>query len=292
VFTPYWRAWSAYRWRAPLPPPRAVPAPAGLEAGIIPGLSDLTGGSPSPSRPRGGEAAARRRLRRWLSTGLAGYAARRDDLAADATSRLSADLHFGTVSPAELAAAARDLPAGEAYLRQLCWRDFYLQVTAAFPDIAARDYRPRRADWRHDPEAQQAWCAGQTGIPVVDAGLRQLAAEGFLPNRARMLTAAALTRHLGIHWTAGARHFAALLVDGDVASNGGNWQWIAGTGHDTRPRRRFNLLRQAHRFDPAGDYVRRHIPELAGIAGPAVHQPWRLPAARYHPPLPQLGQAG
>ena len=118
------------------------------------------------------------------------------------------------------------------------------------------------------------------------------AREGYLPNRARLITAAALTRHLGIHWTIGERYFARLLVDGDLASNAGNWQWIAGTGNDTRPNRRFSLLRQAHRFDPAGDYVRRYVPELAGIDGAAVHEPWRLRAARYPPPLPQLGLGG
>jgi deoxyribodipyrimidine photo-lyase len=227
-------------------------------------------------------------MARWLGAGLAGFPGRRDVLAGAATSRLSADLHFGTISPLELATSAAGAAGGEAYVRQLCWRDFYLQVTGAFPDIATRDYRPRRDDWRDDPQSYQAWCAGQTGIPIVDAGMRQLAAEGFMHNRARMLVAYALTKQLRIHWTAGARHFSALLVDGDVASNAGNWQWIAGTGNDTRPGRRFNLLRQAHRFDPDGDYVRRYVPELAAVPGPEVHQPWRLPAVRYPRPLAAL----
>jgi deoxyribodipyrimidine photo-lyase len=288
VFTPYWRAWSAYPWRQPLPAPKHVAAPRGADAGMLPGREDLTRGPLAASLPRGGETEARRRVARWLDAGLAGYPDRRDDLAGAATSRLSADLHFGTVSPLELAASAAGVPGGEAYARQLCWRDFYLQVTAAFPDIATRDYRPRRDDWRDDPRSYQAWCAGQTGIPIVDAGMRQLAAEGFMHNRARMLVAYALTKQLRIHWTAGARHFSALLVDGDVASNGGNWQWTAGTGNDTRPGRRFNLLRQAHRFDPDGDYVRRYIPELAAVPGPEVHQPWRLPALRYPRPLAAL----
>lgn len=283
VFTPYWRAWSANRWRRPLPAPRRVATPVGVNPGGLPLPKPLTG-----PLPRGGETAARRRMARWLDAGLAGYPSSHDDLAGAATSRLSADLHFGTISPLELALAATATPGGDAYVRQLCWRDFYMQVTAAFPDIATRDYRPRRHDWRDDPQAYQAWCAGQTGIPIVDAGMRQLQSEGFMHNRARMLTASALTKQLDIHWTSGARHFAHLLIDGDIANNSGNWQWIAGTGNDTRPGRRFNLLRQAHRFDPAGDYVRRYIPELAAVPGPQVHEPWQLPAVRYPHPLAEL----
>lgn len=288
VFTPYWRAWSTCRWRQPLPAPKHVAVPPGADAGALPTPKDLIRVPLAASLPRGGETAARGRMARWLDAGLAGYPGRHDDLAGAATSRLSADLHFGTLSPLELALAATAIPGGDAYIRQLCWRDFYLQVTAAFPDITTRDYRPRQDDWRDDPQAYQAWCAGQTGIPIVDAGMRQLQAEGFMHNRARMLTASALTKQLRIHWTAGARHFSSLLIDGDIANNAGNWQWIAGTGNDTRPGRRFNLLRQAHRFDPAGDYVRRYIPELATIPGPQVHQPWRLPTVRYHQPLAEL----
>ena len=288
VFTPYWRAWSTCRWRRPLPAPDHIGAPPGADPRALPAPKDLIRGPLAASLPRGGETAARERMARWLDDGLAGYPGRHDDLADAATSRLSADLHFGTISPLELALAATGLPGGDAYLRQLCWRDFYLQVASAFPDIATRDYRPRREDWREDPQAYLAWCAGQTGIPIVDAGMRQLAAEGFMHNRARMLTAFTLTKQLRIHWTAGARHFSGLLVDGDIASNAGNWQWIAGTGNDTRPGRRFNLLRQAHRFDPDGDYVRRYVPELAAVPRPEIHQPWRLPAVRYPRPLAAL----
>jgi deoxyribodipyrimidine photo-lyase len=288
VFTPYWRAWSTCRWRQPLPAPEHVAAPPGADPGVLPTPEDLIHGPPAASLPRGGETAARGRMARWLDAGLAGYPGRHDDLAGAATSRLSADLHFGTISPLELALAAAGISDDDAYVRQLCWRDFYMQVAAAFPDIATRDYRPRRDDWRDDPQAYQAWCAGQTGIPIVDAGMRQLAAEGFMHNRARMLTAFALTKQLRIHWTVGASHFSGLLLDGDIASNAGNWQWTAGTGNDTRPGRWFNLLRQAGRFDPAGDYVRRYIPELAAVPGPQVHQPWRLPAVRYPKPLAEL----
>jgi deoxyribodipyrimidine photo-lyase len=215
---------------------------------------------------------------RWLRTGLKAYADKHDDLPGDATSRLSADLHFGCLSPLELAVRARKAgeKGGEAYVRQLCWRDFHAQVAAAFPGLPRRDYRPRRAGWREDAHALDAWKNGQTGYPIVDAGMRQLVAEGYMHNRARLLVASFLTKQLNIHWTEGAQHFFDLLGDGDIASNAGNWQWVAGTGNDTRPNRRFNLLRQAHRFDPEGRYVRRYVPELTSVEGSAVHAPWKL----------------
>lgn len=279
VFTPYWRAWTGQEWRHRAAVPEKVSVPPGIQAGDLPGLASLGAAHTTARLPEGGESAARHRMGRWLSTGLDGYAAGHDDLPGDATSRLSTDLHFGCLSPLELAARARAVggDGAVAYVRQLCWRDFHAQVTAAFPDLPRRDYRPRRDGWRDDPDAVEAWKAGQTGYPIVDAGMRQMAAEGFMHNRARLLTASFLTRQLRVHWTEGARHFFDLLTDGDIANNAGNWQWVAGTGNDTRPNRQFNLLRQAHRFDPDGDYVRRYVPELASIPGGAVHAPWTLP---------------
>lgn len=286
VFTPYWRAWISYRWRSGAAVPDKVRGPAAVGPGRLPGVG---GGTTSAGLPGGGESAARRRMDRWLRTGIEEYAGRHDDLPGDATSRLSADLHFGCLSPLELAVRAGQAggEGGEAYVRQLCWRDFHAQVAAAFPALPRRDYRPRRAGWREDAHALDAWKNGQTGFPIVDAGMRQLAVEGFMPNRARLLVASFLTRQLGMHWTEGARHFFDLLVDGDIANNAGNWQWVAGTGNDTRPNRRFNLLRQAHRFDPEGEYVRRYVPELAAIGGGEVHAPWRLDRQPrgYPPPL-------
>ncbi len=181
-----------------------------------------------------------------------------------------------------MAAGALDRPAGneqgEEFRRQLAWRDFFYQVTAAFPDIARKNYRPGAA-WHQDQAALDAWCAGQTGIPIVDAGLRQLAAEGFMHNRARMITASFLTRNLGIDWRHGYAHFGGLLADGDVACNAGNWQWVAGTGNNTRPNRVMNPLRQAQRFDHGGQYVRRYVPELAGLDPAYIQTPWKLTAA-------------
>jgi deoxyribodipyrimidine photo-lyase len=172
-------------------------------------------------------------------------------------------------------------------VRQLCWRDFFHQVLAARPDAAWADYRPRGDRWRDDPVALGAWRDGTTGYPVVDAGMRQLRAEGFMPNRARMVVASFLTKDLNVDWRLGARHFLDWLVDGDLANNNLNWQWIAGTGTDTDPRRVFNPIVQGRRFDPGGDYVRRHVPELAGVAGPAVHDPdpETRRACGYPPPI-------
>jgi deoxyribodipyrimidine photo-lyase len=161
------------------------------------------------------------------------------------------------------------------------WRDFFLQVLAVNPSYPHMDYRSRGARWRDDPDGLAAWKDGRTGVPIVDAGMRQLRAEGFMHNRARLITASFLVKDLRIDWRSGAAHFWEFLVDGDIASNAGNWQWVAGTGNDTRPNRRFNPIRQARRFDPTGDYVRRYVPELRAIAGREVHEPWKLdPDAR------------
>ena len=278
VFTPYWRAWLAAAWRQPAQAPSAVRLPTGIDPGHLPTIGK---GSSQALLP-GGEQAGLDRVNAWLDGPLKEYGDQRDNLADDNTSRLSAYLRFGCVSPLALARAALLRPDGGEYCRQLAWRDFFHQVTAAFPDIATVDYRPSAAgprQWAEDPDALDAWRAGRTGIPVVDAGLRQLAAEGFMHNRARMITASFLTRTLGIDWRHGYRHFRELLADGDVACNAGNWQWVAGTGKNPRPGRVMNPLRQATRFDHDGDYVRRYVPELASLGAPYIHTPWKLPAA-------------
>jgi deoxyribodipyrimidine photo-lyase len=297
VFTPYWRRWSSMPWRPVPPTPRRVAVPKDLWPGSIPEPTGVNSKPESPRRARGGETQARRLANSWVRHHLAAYASGHDDLAGDRTSRLSPYLHFGCVSAAELAHRATAAPGGEPFVRQLCWRDFHHQVLAAFPDLPRDDYRPHRRRWEHNPAALEAWRVGLTGIPIVDAGMRQLLNEGWMANRARLLVASCLTKDMGLDWRAGAEHFADWLVDADVANNSGNWQWVAGTGNDTRPNRRFNLLHQAHRYDPAGDYVRRYLPELAGIPGAAVHQPWRLPDSQrrrldYPQPIIDLNPVG
>jgi deoxyribodipyrimidine photo-lyase len=286
VFTPYWHAWRQARWRQTLAAPHTVRLPPGVRAGALP----RRGTDASPRLPPGGETAGWQRARAWLDGPLSGYAEGHDDLAGDRTSRLSAYLRFGCLSSLQLASRARRCPGGEEFTRQLAWRDFFYQVMGAFPDMATTACRPREPRWRRDQDAFDTWRAGRTGVPIVDAGLRQLAAEGYMHNRARLITAHFLTRILQIDWRLGYLHFFALLTDGDVASNAGNWQWVAGTGNNPRPGRTMNMLRQARRFDPSGDYIRRYIPELAGLDAPDIYMPWRLPASvhgrlRYPEPM-------
>ncbi|HET9519362.1 MAG TPA: deoxyribodipyrimidine photo-lyase [Actinoplanes sp.] len=277
VFSPYHRAWVSARWRDECAEPRRITLPEGINAGELP---EPPVGE-SPQAVAGGETEGLRRLAAWLRRCDA-YDELHDDLAADATSRLSPYLRFGCVSPLAVATAVRKLDGAgaAAFARQLAWRDFYYQVAAEFPQLATQAYRPAGdAGWRHDPQALRRWQDGLTGVPVVDAGMRQLRAQGWMHNRARLITAAFLTKHLGLDWRAGVQWFFRWLLDGDGANNAGNWQWVAGTGNDTRPYRRFNPVRQALRFDPDGVYVRRWVPELASIADGAVHQPWRLPGS-------------
>jgi deoxyribodipyrimidine photo-lyase len=273
VFTPYWRAWQAARKRAVEKAPARVALPSGLAVGRLPASAPGTGFA------TGGETAGRARVGAWRRA-VADYGDGHDDLPGDATSRLSPYLHFGCVSIVDLVAAMSRVDGAEPFVRQICWRDFYAQVLRAFPCLRTRPFRSGAAeDWHTDRTALQAWQAGQTGMPIVDAGMRQLLAEGWMHNRARLITASYLTKHLGLDWRSGAAWFDAHLLDADVANNYGNWQWVAGTGTDTKPYRRFNPVRQALRFDPDGEYVRRHVPELAGVRGKAVHAPWDLDAA-------------
>jgi deoxyribodipyrimidine photo-lyase len=263
VFTPYWRRWRMEPRRPLLPAPERVPAPEGVRWGELPQLRELVGGELAPKLPRGGETAGRARLDRWLAEGLSRYPERRDVLAADGTSRLSPYLHFGCVSPLEVVARSLGRQGGEEFVRQLCWRDFHHQLVAARPELAREDMRPRESEWTDDDELLAAWKEGRTGVPLVDAAMRQLLREGWMHNRARMVAGSYLTKQLGIDWRAGAAHFFEHLVDGDVANNTGNWQWIAGTGADTRPYRKLSPQRQAERFDPDGLYVGRYAPDLA-----------------------------
>ena len=272
VFTPYHRAWLAHRWRAIVPTPEAIDLPD-LDTGSVPALGALVTGDRSPDVIRGGETEATARLAAWASSSLRAYDDNHDDLAADRTSRISADLHLGCLSPLEVAMRLRRREGGGPFVRQLCWRDFYHQVLAARPDAAHADYRPRGDRWNEDDDELRAWKDGRTGYPIVDAGMRQLRREGFMHNRARMVVASFLVKDLYLDWRLGAAHFMDLLIDGDLANNQLNWQWVAGTGSDTNAHRVFNPLRQAERFDPTGDYIRRYVDELAGLSAKEAHDP-------------------
>lgn len=274
VFTPYFRHWIQRSRRPQVPAPNGLRLPPALDTGAAPATGSVSGWD-------GGESAARQRVSRWLTDGVSQYTDLQDVLDVDGTSHLSPYLHFGFISAVELAdRASRCSGAGaDGFVRQLAWRDFHHQVLAARPKSAWQDYRARGDQWCHNPSAWRAWQAGETGYPVVDAGMRQLAAIGWMHSRARMIVASFLTKTLYLDWRLGAQHFLDHLLDGDIANNNLNWQWVAGTGTDTRPNRVLNPLRQAERFDSSGDYVRRWVPELADVDDPVgIHRPWRLSA--------------
>lgn len=299
VFTPYYRRWSQQARRRPLPAPRSIRLPR-VDLGKRTSGGELGGLDAAPELPPGGETEGRRRLAGWCRR-VAGYEQTQDRLSEDGTSGLSPYLHFGCLSATEVAHRVHNGPAGDsegvaAFVRQLAWRDFHHQVLAARPDAARNDYRPRHDRWRRDRRALDAWRQGRTGYPVVDAAMRQLLARGWMHNRARLIVGSFLTKTLYLDWRWGAAHFLAHLVDGDVANNQLNWQWVAGTGTDTRPNRVLNPVAQGRRHDPDGDYVRRWVPELARVPGGAVHEPWRLPAERrrelhYPDPIVELRDA-
>ena len=237
----------------------------------------------APSRRAGARALAGEVLRRFLAGPVASYADGRDRLVGNEVSRLSPYLHFGCVSPREI---EERLPRGEgpaAYRRQLGWRDFYAHVLGHFPANARSEFQERYRGairWSRARRRFEAWCEGRTGYPAVDAGMRQLRREGWMHNRARLLVGSFLTKDLGIDWRWGERWFMRMLLDGDEASNNGNWQWIASVGVDPQPafRRIFNPARQQERFDPDGAYVRRYVPELADVPDAYLREPWTMPA--------------
>ncbi len=294
VFTPYLRAWSAHPRRQVLAAPRAVRTPTDIEPGRL--LQPSRYRPTATYLPQGGEHAARRRLRRFASEEAASYGASRNDLAGDATSRLSPHLRFGCISANEVVSVAAGIGGAEGWVRQIAWRDFFRQLQFAEPSMTRHDLRPGRAPTPVlDEVIVEAWSSGRTGIPLVDAAMRQLLQEGWMHNRARMVAASFLTRTAGASWQEGARYFSRHLVDGDPASNAGNWQWVAGTGAAPRRGPALNPIRQARRFDPSGEYVRRHVPELSAVRDDRIFRPWidpdLLAATGYPPPLlePPIG---
>jgi len=287
VYSPFLRAWQRLDRRVVLDAPARldVGRPAGLDPGPIPTLADLgLGEEPSadPDRlPEPGEPAARARLARWLEHGIDAYADTRDRLdLEDGTSRLSPDLHLGLLSPLE--AFERAAGAGDGrrtFRKELVWREFYAHVLFHEPAVRHRAFRPAfdTVAWSTDADVLEAWRRGRTGYPVIDAAMRQLAATGWMPNRARMLVASFLTKDLLVDWRSGEAHFLRELVDGDVASNNGGWQWAASTGTDPQPYFRiFHPVTQGRRHDPDGAYVRRWLPELVAVPTARIHAPWEM----------------
>ena len=289
VFTPFSRAWRTHGWPDPAPAARRVRWARRVDGAGPPAAPPV-----DAQRPEPGETAAQRAARRFLDGRLARYADARDRPDLDATSRLSPYLKWGCLHPRQLLAELGGSAAHEAFRTELCWREFYADVLWHRPDTVRHAFLPamRRMEVDTGPgtdEAFLAWAEGRTGYPIVDAGMRQLAAEGWMHNRVRMIAASFLVKDLHLDWARGARYFMQQLVDGDLASNHHGWQWVAGTGTDAAPYHRiFNPVSQGERYDPDGDYVRRWIPELRGIDGRAVHRPWEGPGgppAAYPPPI-------
>ena len=298
VFTPFRRAWLEHGWAATAPRAREVPW-----------ASLASDGLPEPPAvdarlPRPGEDAARRRWSGFVRDGLPRYATARDRPDLAGTSAMSAHLRWGEIHPrtmlADLAAAEADGAPAESvatFRSQLAWREFHADVLHHRPDARRHSLRRVVPDdaWASGPRAEEAfgaWTAGRTGFPLVDAGMRQLLATGWMHNRVRMVTASFLVKDLHLRWQRGAEHFLAHLADGDLAQNQLNWQWVAGTGHDAAPYFRvFNPVTQGKKFDPDGDYVRRWVPELRHVPGARVHEPWTLDPAPPGYPAPIVDHA-
>jgi deoxyribodipyrimidine photo-lyase len=294
VFTPYWRA---CRGR-PMPDP--VDRPTRLKIATPPEFGDdLASWGLLPRRPdwaagwnglwEPGEAGAARRLAQFLAEGIEGYRELRDRPDLARTSMLSPHIHFGEISPRTIASAAVRVAERTPHLREdvdkflaeLGWREFATQLLFHNPGLPDRNWRPafEAYPWRDDREALAKWQRGQTGYPLVDAGMRQLWQTGWMHNRVRMITASFLVKHLRIDWRLGEAWFWDTLVDADLANNASGWQWVAGSGADAAPYFRiFNPVSQGRKFDPDGTFVRRWCPELAALPDAFVHAPWEAGA--------------
>jgi deoxyribodipyrimidine photo-lyase len=309
VFTPFWRA---ARARGAPPPP--LPAPAAITAapwpdsapvrttipalGLLPTAPDWSAGLAEAWTP--GEAGAAARLGRFLAAEWSGYAEQRNRPDLPSTSRLSPHLRFGEISARQVwhaATTAHHAGAGGAsetdldiFLTEIGWREFSYHLLYHNPALATRNFQARFDDlpWRTSAGDLRAWQKGRTGFPIVDAGMRQLWQTGWMHNRVRMIVASVLAKHLLIDWREGEAWFWDTLVDADAANNAASWQWVAGSGADAAPYFRvFNPVLQGQKFDPEGAYVRRYVPELAGLPAKFIHAPFEAP----HPVLARAGIA-
>ena len=313
VFTPYWRKSRAQLVaQPPAPAPKRIASPAvsgAVELESLRLLPRVAWDGEFRSHWQPGERGAHALLRRFCADALSDYPLGRDRPDHDHTSRLSPHLHFGEIGPRQIVwtleepARERGLGQGaapaEAYLRELGWRDFSHHLLFHFPQTPERNLNAQfdRFPWAgQDGEAIARWQRGETGIPIVDAGMRQLWKSGWMHNRVRMIAASFLTKNLRQHWLHGARWFWDTLVDADLANNTQGWQWTAGCGADAAPYFRiFNPVTQGQRFDPDGVYVRRWVEELGDVPAPVIHEPWQeagmLRSTGYPMPIVDPGES-
>jgi deoxyribodipyrimidine photo-lyase len=299
VFTPYAKAWHKLAKPSVHLAPGRMKTPGELESLELPALRTW-GLKAGAEIIEAGEDAARNRLEWFLREPIGHYGWRRDFPGAAGTSRLSQDLRFGLLSPREVFARAIAARAGanaeearsiDTYVNELIWREFYMQVLWHWPRVLEEDFNPehRNVRWYEPGEDFEAWKNGETGFPIVDAAMRQLNATGFMHNRLRMIVAMFLTKDLHLHWKLGESYFMQRLVDGEIASNNGGWQWSAGTGADAAPYFRIqNPWTQSARFDPKGEFIKQWVPELRGVHAAELAtapQPGRRICAKYPAPI-------
>ena len=295
VFTPFWRACQQMQPRAPLPSPKKLPGWPGKIASDKLASWDLLPTKPNWAKSfepewRTGEAGALAALHSFIEDKLALYPEGRDQLGENGTSRLSPHLHWGEISPVQIHAAvtsaAHDSAAlqrgADKFMAEIGWREFSTNLLFHWPTLPEANWRDQfdAFAWRDDDEALEAWRRGRTGYPVVDAAMRELWVTGYMHNRARMIAASFLIKHLLIDWRRGEEWFWDTLLDADLANNAASWQWVAGSGADASPYFRiFNPVTQGERYDADGGYVRRWLPELAALPDEFIHTPWKAPAA-------------
>jgi len=290
VYTPFWKAVAdRAEIRDPIDPPGAIDGWRGNssslrldELDLLPTKPDWAEGLRESWTP--GEKGGQARLHDFIKQDLGDYERRRDLPSARGTSRLSPHLAFGEITPFQIfASLRRSTSTGAAKFRsEIGWREFSYHLLFHNPDLAERNFRPEfdAMSWRDDARALRAWQRGLTGYPVVDAGMRELWRTGWMHNRVRMIAASFLIKDLMIDWRQGEEWFWDTLVDADAANNPASWQWAAGSGADAAPYFRiFNPVLQGEKFDPRGDYVRRHIPEIAALPDRYIHRPWEAPAS-------------
>ena len=305
VFSAFWRAAQKdFSPRAPLPAPdRLSPADAIAsdtlaDWGLLPVKPDWAAGFHDRWTP--GEAAARKQLETFLGDALSDYKTHRDRPDLFGTSRLSPHLGWGEISARSVwhrvqlhAERGQSFGAAEKYLAEIGWRDFAYYLVHHFGDLRKKNFDPRfdHFPWRDNPEGLKAWQRGRTGIPMVDAAMRELWKTGWMHNRPRMITASYLIKHIGCHWRDGMAWFEDTLVDADPVVNAASWQWVAGSGADAAPYFRvFNPATQGEKFDPDGHYVRRWVPELAGLSTRDIHAPWETSAGQLASQGVELGR--